>query len=29
MKAFIHHFIYWARRGYGLRMAWRMAGRTL
>ena len=29
MKAFIYHFIYWARRGYGLRMAWRMAGRTL
>lgn len=29
MKAFAHNFLYWARRGYGLRTAWRMAGRTL
>ena len=29
MKAFARNFIYWTRRGYGLRTAWRMAGRTL
>lgn len=29
MKAFARNFLYWARRGYGLRAAWRMAGRTL
>ena len=28
MKAFARNFLYWARRGYGLRTAWRMAGRT-
>lgn len=29
MKAFARNFIYWHGRGYGLRAAWRMAGRTL
>ena len=29
MKTFASNFLYWARRGYGLRTAWRMAGRTL
>lgn len=29
MKAFARNFIYWHGRGYGLRAAWHMAGRTL
>lgn len=29
MKAFARNFLHWARRGYGLRTAWRMASRTL
>lgn len=29
MKAFARNFLYWWRRGYGLRTAWRMATRTL
>jgi hypothetical protein len=29
MKAFASNFWYWVRRGYPLRAAWRMAGRTL
>ena len=29
MKAFARNFLYWARRGYGLRAAWHMASRTL
>ena len=29
MKAFARNFWYWVRRGYPLRAAWRMAGRTL
>lgn len=29
MKAFARNLLYWHRRGYGLRTAWRMAGRTL
>ena len=29
MKAFATNFWHWVRRGYPLRTAWRMAGRTL
>ena len=28
MKTFASNFWYWARRGYSLRTAWRLAGRT-
>ena len=29
MKQFVKNVWYWLKRGYSLRTAWRMAGRTL